>query len=255
MIKSILILLRKNLHSVTIATILGFVVILGISVASSSVPQQKLTDVSVENKTSSLEVSHIQRTNRSVHLSLVNNAKKNITAFAVSRGNTTIRVDLTFNDSPVAPGTVYEFDFPLQTQFGNSTPANSIEPAILVQAAVFDDRSFDGDPKIAGEFAEARRAQKKQLTNIISLIESAMKSSGPKTTLTLQRLKEEIASLPDGLDDALSMTTRSELSGEKEMAIREVQKIEQSSRPKDEASILNALLRMKEDYKELAAKL
>jgi hypothetical protein len=255
MTKSILIRLRKNLHFVTIATVLGFVVILGISVASSSDPQQKLTDVGVENKTSSFEVSHIQRTNRSVHLSLLNNGKKNITAFAVSRGNTTIRVDLTFNDSPVAPGAVYEFDFPMQTQSGNSTPANSIEPAIIVQAAVFDDRSYDGDPKIAGEFAEARVAQKKQLTNIISLIESAVKSSGPKTALSLQRLKEQIASLPDGLNDALSMTTRSELSGEKEMAIREVQKIEQSSEPKDEASILNALLRMKEDYKELAAKL
>lgn len=243
----------KDPHFVTIAIIIGCVVILSISVSSSSDPQQKEKDISVENKTNSFEVSHAQKTNRSVHLSLINNGKKSITAFAVSRGNTTIRVDLTFNDSPLAPGAVYEFDFPMQTQAGTSTPGNSIEPAIVVQAAVFDDRSYDGDPKIAGEIAEARVAQKKQLTNIISLIEATLKSSGPKTGLSLQRLKEQIASLSDGSNDSLSITTRSELSGEKEMAIRDVQKIEQSSQ--DAPSMLNALLRMKEDYKELVAKL
>jgi|GEM_PF-4593631 len=252
--RSILIRLIKNLHFVTIAILIGCAVVLSMSVASPS-PQQKDKDVRVENKTNFFEVGHVQKTDRSVRLSLINNGEKNITAFVVSRANTTIRVDLTFNDSPVLPGAVYEFDFPMQTQPSSSTPGNSIEPVIIVQAVVFDDRSYDGDPKIAGEIAEARAARKKQLTNIISLIESALKSSGPKTALSLQKLKEQIASLADGSNDSLSMTTRSELSGEKEMAIREVQKFEQASQSQDEASILNALLRMKEDYKELAAKL
>ena len=147
----------------------------------TAVPSQNVDTPTITNRTSAVEIISIQPLQSGGYKLVMRNVSmKNINGYSVGfdQGES-VTSDLTSTYKPIiAPGE----DFNLRI------PATS---AVIIKHVVFDDNSFDGDPRMAAQLQDRRLGIQKQLRNIISVLNRDGK------TADVAQLKAHIKELPE----------------------------------------------------------
>jgi hypothetical protein len=158
---------------------------------------------------------------------LKNNYTKNINGYVIGTGaGGKVTVDLTIGNRAITPGDVAEERIPI-SNLRASSEGGDPHPAITILAVLFEDGTGEGVAPAIAEIKEKRAGTKIQLKRILPLIQNLLSSSSSKL-ITLGQLKEQIASLPDGAEDATSSHAKKGFRSAKEDALMNLQNLEQS---------------------------
>lgn len=155
-------------------------------IGPSNLQSTTRSDIKIINKTTTLEVVSLQRTEHN-HLvvQLKNVSSKDLNGYAVALKSGRITVDISSGDRVISPGQTDDLEIPF-----DSSP-----PDLTILAAMFADGSIEGDHVIAAELKEWRWGLKKQLTRALSLLEATLESSDVDNAMALDRLESQFSSL------------------------------------------------------------
>lgn len=78
---------------------------------------------------------------------------------------------------------------------GDGFESDSIQPKCVINAALFEDGTYEGDYGSAAIMESWRRGREIQIERIILLLDRTLKSDGPGSPVTLEFVKDEIYSL------------------------------------------------------------
>jgi hypothetical protein len=109
-----------------------------------------------------------------------------------------------------------------------SSEGGEPHPGITILAVLFEDGTSDGATPAIAEIKEKRAGTKIQLKRILPLIQNVLSPAGSSKLITLDQLKEQIASLPDEGEDAASSHAKKGFRSAKEDALMNLQNLEQS---------------------------
>lgn len=172
------------------------VVILGFNARPSKMASQSPREirVRVRSHVENLKVVKFEIKENRVKLTLKNEYAKPITAFAISAGDYTITRDLNHSGNLLHPGGSY-------VQFAtlpSDDESNSEDPVITILAAVFQDRTSEGDATVAEGIKNARRGYKLQTARILIHLRRALDASDENLSTALTEARNAILHLPDG---------------------------------------------------------
>ncbi|MEK6303970.1 MAG: hypothetical protein AABO41_24970 [Acidobacteriota bacterium] len=215
-------------------------------------PQQNSTP-RLHNRTRSFEVIQMKFENSSaVVLTLKNGYTKNITAFAVAVNRSSTQSDFLYSEgedwSGIAPGAVHTVHVGMER---SSNPEVAAQEGINIRvlAVVFDDRTSDGDQKMAAEILDMREGSKIQLTRIIDLIDRELKSTAKVDDGAVDHLRSQISALP--IESPGSVAESTSLRSQRYEAL---QRLDYQANPSVETA-RERMIRLKAAYKELLARL
>jgi hypothetical protein len=165
----------------------------------------------VINKADSIEVVGIEANNStlpSYRLSLRNRSSKNLVALQidvhVGDEKRLISQPMGKEGHPlIKAGAIFQTNVPgvkqaTMTRQGYM-PDSPQGQTILIGTAVFDDGTFEGDPRMAAHIRARVMGQKIQLTDVLSLLDNTVESSGADTS-TLGRLRQQASSLKEDVE-------------------------------------------------------
>lgn len=201
---------RSPTTPIILGSIGAIVLVVGAAIFSShgqkdhdAAPHMQSFTPRVENKTRSFEVTRARRNldidGAGPELSLKNGYDKTITAYAVSVNKLIALVDFAYLDSeakdshPIAPGEVYTQWFSCGVCPINHDDSLPREFDIRILAVVFDDKTSDGDEKMAGALLYNRLRSKRLFASVVDLINETSNSLGGSNNLA--ELKTQISSL------------------------------------------------------------
>lgn len=164
--------------------------------------------------------------------------------------------------------------YQVRPAYGDHPPDFTRDHDCVINYIGFRDGSFEGNAISASRYSAAVRGQKLQLAAVISLLQVAINSTDD-AGVTLQRLKRELASLKNDVEEAqvkalfsvspaLSESVKSGLISEiragltnvKRRASEELYKFEQSQNGMpDKPTVRSGLLTIKEKYEQWLARL
>ena len=144
------------------------------------------------DKTKALQVDKVEVLPDGVKVSFRNVSTKTIDGIQLSINRGYLQIDFVGAEEEdyqrLLPGAVYE-------QF--LSPRALSQPLdISVLAVTFDDRTFDGDPRLARQILDVRRGVNKQLKRIKRLLDAALSSADADAIRVLDRLKSQLEGLP-----------------------------------------------------------
>lgn len=222
---------------------------------SASASPQELTVIS---RTRGGEVLTAQVVDNEVRITLKNNHRDTITAFAIKLGDTTIKEDFAFSGVHfgIEPGDTFEKSYPL-----SASPTGE-PPTLYLLTVLLKNGTSDGNLKVAKEMEDVRLGEKiqvlrtlrilekqgqlrKDLKTIKSDIEAALNAGEVETLITLKELQ------PTRNDSKLSDHVRNGLQWGRETLQQKLEAIEQLPSESRE----QALIRLKERSQKLLAKL
>lgn len=147
----------------------------------TAVPPQNADTPTVTNATSAVEIISIQPLQSGGYeLVMRNVSSKNINGYSVGFDQgASVTSDLTSTYKPIIEP---------REEFKLRIPATS---TVIIKHVVFDDNSFDGDPRMAAQLQDRRLGIQKQLRNIISLL------NRDGQTADVAQLKAHIKELPE----------------------------------------------------------
>lgn len=150
----------------------------------------------IVNNTTALEVSRLEKDLRNYELWLKNISGKNVVAYTISAGNTSVSAQAEwFGDTRAAipAGATTEDGLPLD--------ARQVEShGITIQVAVFEDGSFEGDPKLAAQFSAKMEGVKIQAPHVLRKIEETLLADDAALRAAFDKLEAELWEIPEALD-------------------------------------------------------
>lgn len=195
----------------------------------SLVPNLKVVDVHVEDG--------------AVSLSVRNDYDKTITAFAVSSSRVITRSELIDTDEVIAPGA---------TKTKSYEMPSSPEYDTTIQAAVFDDGTAAGNPKIIKQIFDSRAGNKAQIDRIRPVLTLDARSGDLKQQW--QKTRSRIGELPDQ-EAGKSFEFNAALQDAKHLAMMKIDELEQVEQKHGEDAARQRLTRIKELYDVRSKKL
>ena len=147
-------------------------------------------ELPVVNKTRSLEVVRVEKSLDRYKLSLKNMSDRNVTMISFTGGS--ISFLLSRGKSGLAPGATYE----LERHLG----PNVEKDGITIFTVVFDDFTFEGDPKVAWDFLAEREGIRLQLPHVLRLIEQALEVSDADLPAAFEKLEAQLWAIPEAID-------------------------------------------------------
>lgn len=247
MLRSKLFVKRHNL--IAIILLITCLMFLSVSAWSSRSYSRQQSDPQVENKTQALQLVELVRNEGAVKLSLKNVSLKNIKGYTVSIGNIRMEEDFIYSERAIAPGEIYEVEFPLAKQ------SKSQGQKVSILSVIFDDLSGDGDTALVNSIKDRRAGEKLQLEHINELIQRTLDSMDSSPQATLNKLKAQLNMLPERQGDHSSQAFKDGLHNGKDEALKEIQRLEQSELSANLTKLRQALGKFKERNKEKAARL
>jgi hypothetical protein len=180
------------------------------------------------NRTTNFQPSSLTDRDGDYVISLKNNYTKNINGYVIGIGaGGKLTVDLTIGNRAITPGEVAEERIPI-SNLRMSSEGGEPHPSITILAVLFEDGTGEGAAPAIAEIKEKRAGTKIQLKRILPLIQNLLSPAGSSKLITLDRLKEQIASLPEGGEDATSSHAKKGFRSAKEDALMNLQNLEQS---------------------------
>lgn len=132
-------------------------------------------------------------------LSLQNTGTKNLVALEITMPTGGTRQELSEPGKPLIPsGAIYKINISAQTA-GRITDEGfepgSVQPKGIINAALFEDGTYEGDHVAVAIMEAWRRGREIQIERIISLLEKTQRSDTPGSSVTIEFVREEIYSL------------------------------------------------------------
>jgi hypothetical protein len=180
------------------------------------------------NQTTRFQPSSLSDKDGDYIILLKNNYTKNINGYVIGIGASgKVTVDLTIGSRAITPGDVAEERIPI-SNLRASSEGDEPHPSITILAVLFEDGTSEGAAPAIAEIKEKRAATKIQLKRVLPLIQNLLSPPGSSKLITLDQLKEQIASLPEGAEDAASPHAKRGFRSAKEDALTNLQNLEQS---------------------------
>lgn len=213
---------------------------------SSRVRASRQIDISpsVRSFVPNLKVVHVHVQDGALSLTLRNDYNKTITAFAVSSSRIITRSELVDADE-LAPGATVTKLYELP-----SSPLP--EYATTLQAAVFDDGTADGNPKIINQILDARSGNKKQIDRILPTL--MLDARNGDLMQQWQKIKSRIAELPNQ-EDGKSFEFNAALQDAKNLAALTIDELDQIQQKHGDDAARQRLANIKESYEVKSTKL
>lgn len=193
-----------------------------ISQTSTQTTQSSPHEVSIKvrNYTHSFTVVNLHKGSRNrIRLTLRNDYKHRITAFMIAYGTSTLTIDLAENGNFIAPGASYIQEGTLPPQGGSASEE------VVVSVVVFDDKSSDGDGKVAKQILDRRLGQKLQLLRILPLFQNLLSTSDDNLVSFLSTTKAAIVDLPNPTAEQNSFHFRAGYHHAKEEALADLERL------------------------------
>jgi hypothetical protein len=161
-------------------------------------PVNQNDNLTISNKTRSFQIVSAVRAGEYVQFTFRNDYPQAINAFTLSGGaHSGVQVDFTHSDNRIEPGATYQY----------RVFAASLEPSgfnekqlnLTILDVVFEDGTGDGDPLAIAEIQDRRLGERIALTQIVPLLAEALNSRDLETADGIERLKERISFVCEGL--------------------------------------------------------
>jgi len=155
---------------------------------SRTLNHQESKNVKGTNRTSTFQVTDAQRVEEQLTLSFMNNDGRRVTAFVITIGKGySIKEDFITSEVSdevgIKPRQTFQRTYPFP-----SSPLQSTD--VTLQAAVFDDKTGDGNPIIFEEIMDTRLGQALQIKRSIKLLEQYVDSMNGQDSVG--KLKAEL---------------------------------------------------------------
>jgi len=158
-------MLRRFLGAAILLPVVGLLVYtVLLNPAAEASPQE----VTVITKTSGHEEVKATIVEGQLRISLTNNHRETITAFAFNFADTTIKEDFAYLDVHlgIEPGSTFQKSYPV-----SSSPIESESPTLNLIAVLLKDGTNDGTAKIAQELEDERLGEKLQVLRTLRILE------------------------------------------------------------------------------------
>jgi len=148
----------------------------------------------VVNKTKSLEVVRVEKSLDHYKLVLKNGSDRNIAMLRISSGNSGRSTMFLFSQVKpgLAPGATYEIE--------NLSGPETEKDGVTISTIVFDDFTFEGDPKFAQEFLAQCEGIRLQTPQVLRLVEQALAASDADLPAAFEKLEAQLWVIPEAID-------------------------------------------------------
>ena len=183
-----------------VLSVLALIALLACALLFNPMASASPQELTVKSQTKGYEVLKAYLVDNEVRISLQNNHKKTITAFAIRvSGTATIREDFAYSEVHfgIEPGETFETSYPV-------SPSSEV-PTIHLLAVLLKDGTDDGNSKVAQQMKDQRLGQKIQILRTLRILEregqsrkdlkttksdlvAALNSSESETLVTLSEL-------------------------------------------------------------------
>jgi hypothetical protein len=206
----------KERSFVVTSLVLGCLLLSSAVLSSSGrLRQQEINVPIVKDNSRSFNLISQERIDRRFVTRMQNSSNKAITAYVTAVcGVPESAIDYAIGDDLIKPGGVVDIVTPVGTV---SDMCRSTQPTITILAVVFDDKTSQGEFRWAKGVLDQRRGNKIQLRRINKLLTKALKWPDVRNATAIERLKEQIASLP--VDEMEVSAVRGGLSDAKQRAL------------------------------------
>ena len=155
----------------------------------------------IVNNTTALEVARLEKHFRDYRLSLKNISSKNVVAFAISAGNIGIGSEggaFAGTQAVLAAGATSHRDYSLD--------ARQVETSgITIRFAVFEDGTFEGDPKLGAQFSAKTEGVRIQAPHVLRRIEETLRVDDPGLRAAFDKLEAELWQIPEAIDKSSAL--------------------------------------------------
>ena len=221
--------------------------------SKASLQFQQADELSVTNMTRAFHVISATRDGEIVRLSFRNGYPQAINAFTLSGGpNSGVQVDLVSNDHEIAPGAVYDYRAFASNLEPSGSPVKPLKLTIL--NVVFEDGTGDGDGQATAIINNRRLGEKAALSQIIPLLDQALKTSNLEAPEGMRQLKERIVAECEALEKEQPSLGRGIQHG-KARLLGDIEQVENQRRAAGSMNFRGELFRIKEHYEKESAKL
>lgn len=142
-------------------------------------------ELNVISRTKGYEALKAEFLNGQLKISLKNNHRETITAFAINFGDTTIKEDFAYSDVHfgIEPGDTFQTSYPISI-----SPVGSELPPVYLLTVLLKNGAGDGNSKVSQEIKDERLGEKIQILRTLKVLEKDGLSSGD-----LKIVKSDIA--------------------------------------------------------------
>ncbi|HJQ71198.1 MAG TPA: hypothetical protein VKA70_19635 [Blastocatellia bacterium] len=246
--------------------------VLNVTLFSSASRQESVIDVA--NKTRFIEVTGTTSGGNHIEVSLTNTSNKEITAYVLSLGeNLTVKDDFIYSeaDKTIKPAEGFVCKIPIPASLKGRD-----DKRITILAAVFDDKTGDGDQKVIGEIRDERLGEKIQLTRILPVLDGILSLPDSDSALrgrlsqeivtaldrpeaeTLEMLKKDAAQM-EARTGRQTVTVREEIKSGlqtgKENILRKVEEINRRRQSEGDLNVKEEVSRLRRHYEKVLARL
>lgn len=217
-------------------------------------------ELTVKSRTKGSEVLRADFVDNEIRIRLQNNHKQTITAFAISFGSTTVKVDFAYSEVRfgIQPGETFEKSY----SFSRLSLHTEL-PTLHLLTVLLKDGTTDGESKVAQQIKDQRLGEKIQLHRMLKILEKEGVSRKD-----IKALKAEIAAALEAgeyeariirkelvpaskMDDDVSEDLKKGLHWGRETMLRRFQDVEQLPAERQE----EGFMQLKERAHKLFAKL
>src|SRR5256885_7074399 len=149
-----------------VLSVLALIALLACALLFNPMASASPQELTVKSQTKGYEVLKAYLVDNEVRISLQNNHKKTITAFAIRvSGTATIREDFAYSEVHfgIEPGETFETSYPV-------SPSSEV-PTIHLLAVLLKDGTDDGNSKVAQQMKDQRLGQKIQILRTLRILE------------------------------------------------------------------------------------
>ncbi len=250
-------MLRRFLAASILLSILGLLVYTVLLNPEAQASPQELT---VVTKTSGHEEVKATIIDGQLRISLKNNHKETITAFAINFGSTRVKEDFAYSEVRfgIEPGETFETSYP----FSRSSLGAEL-PTLHLLTVLLKDGTADGNSKVAQQIKDERLGEKIQIHRMLRILEKEgfarkdIKALKGEISAALDAGEDEARIIrkellpASGMDEDLSEALKKGLHWGRETMLRRFQALEQLPTERQE----EGLIELKDRAHKLFAKL
>lgn len=162
-------------------------------------------DAPAVSKVPSLQISVVSEDRQFFHLVIRNMSAQAVTSLVVKRSTPDGASSATTEYPVIAPGGAHEVSFgggALSCPPPDSAAAEDVPCPIVLEAALFADGTYGGDPEAAANLEAGPLAAKMRRQQLRDLIRNTVYDSALSDDAKIAQLRSEIAKLPEELDQA-----------------------------------------------------
>ena len=160
------------------------------------------------NKVPSVQSQILSKDRQGYRIALHNMSPRGVTAFSVETtfDHSSRYSETSYRNPLIAPGASHEFRLFCDTSTGVATNAGAAEPplcAFILEAALFSDGTYEGDPGAATALAVRPIAERFQRRRVHALVQRILAEPDLEDTAKVSRIRSELTEMKEESDPAI----------------------------------------------------